>query len=308
MRARARVCARARGVRAPQCYKCFRAMAGSTGRHTGSRRCAFYEAAHEAVDAGSNPPAGLVAADPGAAPPQPPRRASNWDAGIRWLGTLDPTDHLRAPGGRMTLEDLPSKPSAALFGDCVDLALALYKDNPAEVAKLLHLLPRMLLGRLSQERLDLTQSSTPYGRSRLIEATVKDRCRRFLDDSANWELLHNEAHVELATAAAEAQQLAAARDPDAPQVTKSEADRADRLVHKSQPGRALKVLTAQPLADTSNPAVLQLRRHAGRGRLRVVRVAATSPDSDEGIDCSAEELLRAFERLKHGRPQTHELA
>ena len=87
-----------------QCRKCFRAMAGSLGRHAGSRRCAFYEAGHQAVDAGSNPPAGLVAADPDAAHPQLPRRASNWDAGIRWLGTLDPTDHLRAPGGRiMTL-------------------------------------------------------------------------------------------------------------------------------------------------------------------------------------------------------------
>ena len=160
----------------------------------------------------------------------------------------------------MTLDDFPSKPSAALFGDCLDLALALHKDQPTEVAMLLHLLPRMLLGRLSQERLDLTPSSAPYGRSRLIEATVKDRCKRFLDDSANWELLLNEAHVELATAAAEAKLLAAARDPCAPHVTKSEADRADRLVHKHQPGRALKVLMAPPLADTSDPAVLHKLR------------------------------------------------
>ena len=232
-----------------QCCKCFRAMAGSLGRHAGSRRCAFYEAAHQAVDAGSNPPAGLVAADPDAAPPQPPRRASNWDAGIHWLGTLDPSDHLQAPGGRMTLDDFPSKPSAALFGDCVDLTLALYKDHPTEVAMLLHLLPRMLLGRLSQERLDLTPSSAPYGRSRLIEATVKDRCKRFLDDSANWELLHNEAHVELATA--EAKLLAAARDPCAPHVTKSEADRVDRLVQK------LRTSTKTGTSGTPTPSRLQ---------------------------------------------------
>ena len=68
------------------------------------------------------------------------------------------------------------------------------------------------------------------------------------------------AHVELATAAAEAKLLAAARDLCAPHVTKSEADRADSLVHKHQPGRALKVLMAPPLADTSDPAVLHKLR------------------------------------------------
>ena len=129
-----------------QCRKCFRAMVGSLGRHAGSRRCAFYEAAHQAVDAGSNPPAGLVAADPDAAPPQPPRRASNWDAGIPWLGTLAPSDHLQAPGGRMTLDDFTSKPSVALFGDCVGLTLALRKDHPTKADVLLLLLPRILLG------------------------------------------------------------------------------------------------------------------------------------------------------------------
>ena len=189
------------------------------------------------------------------ATPRPPRRRSARIRGqaCHGEGGWGDRQYCSSPAGA-----LPR--SAAIFGDCVDLTLALYKDHPTEVAMLLHLLPRMLLGRLSQERLDLTPSSAPYGRSRLIEATVKDRCKRFLDDSANWELLLNEAHVELATAAAEAKLLAAARDPCAPHVTKSEADRADSLVHKHQPGRALKVLMAPPLADTSDPAVLHKLR------------------------------------------------
>ena len=52
----------------------------------------------------------------------------------------------------MTLDDFPGKPSAAHFGDCVGHTLALRKDHPTEADVLLHLLPRMLLGRLSQER------------------------------------------------------------------------------------------------------------------------------------------------------------